>query len=457
MLDEQALADHLVLPQQQEAHINSPRPGIAWVLPESGFQPAIPALKISIKHGLDQTVALFVNGLEVNPLNYEGTEINTERTVAVSRWVGVDLLTGDNQLVADIIGPNGRVADRLVGVTHYADAPVRRELLVERSLLVADGRTRPVVAIRLFDRFGRPARHSSVGAFSVDQPYRSWWAVQNDRENKIVNIGNREPLYTVGRDGIALLELEPTTQSGMATLRLKFDNQHVQEITTWLKPQPRDWILVGFGEGTAGYNTLKNNLTVAAQAGQKNGYYEDGRLAFFAKGRVKGEYLLTIAYDSARDKREAKRRFATEVDPNAYYTLYGDNSEQRFEAPSQRKLYLKLERNQFVALFGDYSTGLSTTDLSRYERRLNGVKTEYYGQNFTVSAFAAETDQSFVRDEIQGDGTSGLYRLTGTPIIGNSETIRIEVRDRFDTGTVLSSQTLSRFLDYNLDPFNGTL
>ena len=196
---------------------------------------------------------------------------------------------------------------------------------------------------------------------------------------------------------------------------------------------------------------------MAAQAGQKNGYYEDGRLAFFAKGRVKGEYLLTIAYDSARDKREAKRRFATEVDPNAYYTLYGDNSEQRFEAPSQRKLYLKLERNQFVALFGDYSTGLSTTDLSRYERRLNGVKTEYYGQNFTVSAFAAETDQSFVRDEIQGDGTSGLYRLTGTPIIGNSETIRIEVRDRFDTGTVLSSQTLSWFIDYNLDPFNGTL
>lgn len=457
MLDEQALADHLTPPKQLEAHINSQAPGIGWVLPEAEFRPAIPALKISIKHALDQTVALFINGLEVNPLNFEGTEINTGRSVAVSRWVGVDLLTGSNRLVADIIGADGRVLDRLVRTVHYAGAPIRGELLGELSLLIADGRTRPVLAVRLYDRFGQPARHSSVGAFSIDQPYRSWWAVENDRKNKIVNIGNREPLYTVGRDGIALIELEPTTTSGMATLRLKFDQHREQELTTWLKPQPRDWILVGFGEGTVGYNTLKKNATAATRAGYDNGYYDEGRLAFFAKGRIKGEYLLTLAYDSARDSEDAKRRFETEIDPNEYYTLYADNSEQRFEASSQRKLYVKLERNQFVALFGDYGTGLSTTELGRYERRFNGFKTDYHGQNLLFSAFASETEQSFVRDELQGDGTSGLYRLSSAPIIGNSETIRIEVRDRFDTANVLSSTTLSRFLDYNLDPFNGTL
>ncbi len=457
MLNEQALADHLTAPKQLEPHINSHAPGIGWVLPAAEFRPAIPALKISIKHGLDQSVALFINGLEVNPLNFDGTEVNTSRNVAVSRWVGVDLLTGANQLVADIIGADGRVADRLLRTVHYAGAPVRGELLGESSLLVADGRTRPVIAVRLYDRFGQPARHSSVGAFAVDQPYRSWWSVENDRKNKIVNIGNREPLYTVGRDGIALIELEPTTTSGMATLRLKFDQQREQELTTWLKPEPRDWILVGFGEGTVGYNTLKKNTLAATQAGENSGYYDDGRLAFFAKGRIKGEYLLTLAYDSARDRNDASRQFQTEINPNAYYTLYADNSEQRFEAPSQRKLYVKLERNQFVALFGDYSTALSTTELSRYERRFNGFKTEYHGQNLLLSAFASETEQSFVRDELQGDGTSGLYRLSSAPIIGNSETIRIEVRDRFDTAVVLSSTTLSRFLDYNLDPFNGTL
>jgi hypothetical protein len=71
--------------------------------------------------------------------------------------------------------------------------------------------------------------------------------------------------------------------------------------------------------------------------------------------------------------------------------------------------------------------------------------------------FVSETDQTFVRDEIQGDGTSGLYRLSTAPIIGNSDTIRIEVRDRFDSAIVLSSQTLDRFLDYNIDNFDGSL
>ncbi|MDX1508357.1 MAG: hypothetical protein R3358_08760, partial [Woeseiaceae bacterium] len=65
--------------------------------------------------------------------------------------------------------------------------------------------------------------------------------------------------------------------------------------------------------------------------------------------------------------------------------------------------------------------------------------------------------QSFRRDEIRGDGTSGLYRLSAAPIIANSDAVRIEVRDRLDSGQVLSSTTLVRFLDYNLDPLNGTI
>ena len=457
MLDRQAMTDHLTPPVELEAHINSHAPGVDWVLPDADFQPAIPAVRISIKHELDQTIALFINGLEVNPLNFDGTEINTERNVAVSRWVGVDLLEGSNPIVADIIGADGRVADRLTREVHYAGPAVRAELLPESSALLADGKSRPLLAVRLYDRFGKPARHSSVGAFTVDAPYRSWWAVQNDRENKLVHIGDREPMFTVGDDGIAYIELEPTTQSGLATVRLKLENQREQELSAWLKPQPRDWIMVGFGEGTIGYNTLRDNVSAAISAGQEDGYYEDGRVAFFAKGQIRGEYLLTLAYDSAKDRDIERLGFRTEINPNDYYTLYADNTEQRFEAPSQRKLYVKLEREQFVALFGDYATGLSTTELARYERRFNGLKSEYFGENVGYTAFAAESDQGFVRDEIQGDGTSGLYRLSAAPMIANSETIKLEVRDRFDSAVVVSSQTLTRFLDYNLDPFDGSL
>lgn len=457
MIDEKAMAEHLTAPVQLEPHINSHKPGVEWVLPRDDYQPPIPAVSISVKHELDQTVALFANGLEVSPLNFEGTEVNTERNVAVSRWTGVDLLEGSNPLVADIIGANGLVAERLTREVHYAGTAVRAELLAESSVLIADGRTRPLVAVQLFDRFGRPARHSSVGAFSVDAPYRSMWAVQNDRENKIVHVNNREPVYSVGDNGVAYIELEPTTQSGLATVRLRLENQREQEMSVYLKPQPRDWIMVGFGEGTVGYNTLKKNAEAATRAGQEEGYYDEGRVAFFAKGQIKGEYLLTLAYDSAKKRREERLGFQTEINPNEYYTLYADNTEQRFEAPSQRKLYVKLERNQFVALFGDYSTGLSTTELSRYERRFNGLKSEFYGANLGYTVFAAESNQSFVRDELQGDGTSGLYRLSSSPVLANSETIRLETRDRFDSALVLETRTLTRFLDYNLDPFDGSL
>ena len=271
------------------------------------------------------------------------------------------------------------------------------------------------------------------------------------------NVGRREPTYRVGEDGIALIELAPTTHSGEALLIFKFNSRRQQELRTWLSPQPRDWILVGFAEGTAGYNTLSDNQVAAVDAGFDEGYYDDGRVAFFAKGQVKGEYLLTLAYDSARDRDQSRTQFETQVDPDAYYTLYADKSEQRFEAASQRKLYVKLERKQFFALFGDFDTGLSFTELSRYERRFNGLKSGFRGQNVGYTVFAAETDQSFVRDELRGDGTSGLYFLSSAPIIGNSETIRIEVRDRFDTGHVISSDTLTRHLDYNLDVLNGSI
>jgi hypothetical protein len=132
---------------------------------------------------------------------------------------------------------------------HYAGAAVRGELLEESSILTADGRTRPVLAFRFYDRFGEPARHSSIGAFSVNQPYRSWWQVEYDRTNKLVTLGSREPLYTIGRDGVAYIELEPTTDSGMVTVTLKFENQREHEVRSYLKSAVRDWIMVGFGEG----------------------------------------------------------------------------------------------------------------------------------------------------------------------------------------------------------------
>jgi hypothetical protein len=442
---------------QKVPPIDTLKPGISMLLPEKSFAPAIASTKVAIKHAPGQTVELRLNGALVSNLNFEGVAENSAGTVAVSRWIGVDLLDGANEFVATVWNADGGKAKGIRRTINFAGMPIRAELVAEASNLIADGKTNPVVAVRLFDRTGKPSRMGIVGNFRIEGPYRTAWEVENDRQNPLVQISERSPTYRVGEDGIALLELAPTTHTGEVTIVLPFGNYRRQEIRAWLTPAKRDWILVGFAEGTGGYNTLKDNMLAAAEAGHEEGYYDDGRVAFFAKGSIKGDYLLTVAFDSARDRDQARDRFNTVIDPNAYYALYADTAEQRYEAASQRKIYVKLERNQFFALFGDYETGLSVTDLARYQRRFNGLKSEYRGQNVGYTAFAAETDQSFNRDEIRGDGTSGLYQLNNAPIIANSELVRIEVRDRFDSGVVLSSQTLSNFLDYNLDTLTGTL
>src|SRR6185503_7151664 len=130
---------------------------------------------------------------------------------------------------------------------------------------------------------------------------------------------------------------------------------------------------------------------------------------------------------------------------------------QRYDAATQHHLYVKLERPQFYALFGDFDTGLTQTELARYSRSLSGFKSEYGGEKFSYKAFAANTSQRFVRDEIQGDGTSGLYRLSGQHIVINSEKIAIETRDRFHSQEVVETHSLLRHIDYDIDYTNGTL
>lgn len=442
---------------QIEPALESLKPGTGFMLPRNDFSPAIPATKVSVKHRPGQKVKLTVNNQPVSALNFDATVVNQSNSVAVSRWRTVDLQDGVNEIRATVVNADGDIQKTLKRTIHFTGAPARAEIVTELSDLYADGKTPPVIAIRLYDRSGKTARPGMVGGFSVSSPYRSRWDVEASRENKLVTIGQREATYRIGEGGIAYIELAPTTRTGELTISLKFENFREQEVRTWLKPAQRDWILVGFAEGTAGHSTLADNAIAAAEAGHEDGYYDEGRVAFFAKGQVKGEFLLTLAFDSDRDRDKSRERFQTVVNPNDFYPLYADVSEQRFEAASQRKLYVKLERNQFYALFGDYSTGLSVTDLARYERRFNGVKSEYRGENVGYTVFAAETDQAFMRDEIRGDGTSGLYRLSRAPIIENSEQIRIEVRDRIDSGQVVSSRNMTRFLDYNIDSLNGTL
>jgi uncharacterized repeat protein (TIGR01451 family) len=441
----------------QSFDIEALTPGIRWLTPEADAVPAIASIKIAIQHDPKQTAELALNGVPVNKLNYDGVVFNDAGTVGVSRWRGVDLTDGDNELSAKIFDASGEVVWNAKRTVHYGGSPVRAEIDKEASRLVADGRTRPVIALRMFDKYGKPARSGTIANFSVDSPYRSWWEVEQLNDNQILATGSREPQVEVRENGLALLELEPTTVSGNAVVRLRFNERQSDEYKVWLSPAARDWILVGIAEGTAAHNTISGNMETASAADREEGFEDGGRVAFFAKGRIKGDFLLTMAYDSAREKEDARDRLQGAIEPDRYYLLYGDGTEQRFEAASQNKLYLKIERRQFVALFGDFDTGFTVTELTKYNRSLSGLRTDFAGERISVSGFAARTDTGLVQDELQGDGTSGLYHLSRSPIVIGSDKVRIEIRDRFEYTRVVETQELSRFIDYDLDYERGTV
>ena len=317
------------------------------------------------------------------------------------------------------------------------------------------------------DEHGFPMRANTDGYFTIENGLYSI-KTQNNDEDLLSDLNEnrtRGYQYQIEDGGIARIELNPTTQSGEIKLNLEFNSSRknksdtkrkTTEISAWLKPALREWIMVGIAEGTLAHKRLSGNMRALKDLDKSDKFSKRGRVAFFAKGQVKGKYLLTIAYDTHKTDREVGSQLNGNIDPDAFYTIYADNSNSQYDAPSSEKLFLKLERNNFYALFGDYQTDMTITELAKYQRTLSGIKTEYQGERYSYKAFVSETSNNHHREEIPGDGTSGLYYLNNK-IIRNSETITIETRDRFRSDKILTSQELSRYQDYNIDYDDGTL
>lgn len=435
------------------------QPGIEWLHPQASFQAALPAIKVAIKTLPGQKIALKINGQDANPLNYDGVVQNTAKTVSLSTWSGVIINEGDNKLEVTITDIDGKAVLLETRMIHFSSGPIKAVFVPEKSRLSADGKTKPILAIRFLDKDNKPARRGMIGSYQLNTPYESASLHELMQRTKLLTTLNNNPTYEIGDDGVTLIELAPTTQTGEVIMNFEFSQQHKQEIRTWLTPGQRDWILVGFGQGTIGHKELSGNVQALKDAGVDDQLFDQNQLAFYAKGTVKGEYLITAAYDTAKQSGSSGSiaNLKQVIDPNRYYTLYADATQPYYDAASASKLYIKVERKQFYAMFGDFDTGLTVTELSRYSRTVNGIKSEFKSDKFGYNAFATQTNQGYIHDEIPGEGTSGLYHLSRKSIIENTDKIRIDVRDRFQSQVIVSSTTLTRFLDYDIDYILGTV
>lgn len=419
-----------------------------WVYPETTRTPSSHSVNIGIAHPQRHSVELSLNGQPVSGLNFSGRDSAATGPAAISRWRGLDILDGENTFIARIKSPTGEIVDTLEESIWYVVDSQRARLVQDQSDLVADGITAPIIAVRIEDAAGRPVHKGRTVRVDVSDPYFLEIDTQFEAEAAIsantLNIG-----VTVGPDGVARIALQPTLKTGRARLTVHLDNGRTQDIDVYLTPEKRDWIVVGLAEGHTGLQKLDGNTSGSDTI-------RDGRVAFFAKGLVKGDWLLTLAVDTAKRRGDRDGTiFEDYIDPNAYYTLYGDQSYQYSDAESRYPVYVKLEKDTYQLLFGDFNTDLDETELGRYVRRLSGLKGIYAGKYASGTGFVAETNQNFVKDEIAADGTSGPYRLSVQGTVRNSELITVETRDRERPDIVVDVRNYTRNLDYEIDYFTG--
>ncbi|UAB79821.1 TonB-dependent receptor [Erythrobacter sp. SCSIO 43205] len=428
-----------------------------WLAPALDENPRAPVVKVAIRHRKGQTVRLFAEGEEVSPVAFDGTLEASDGNYAVSLWRGIPLLDERTKLSAQVYNSFGGLNQTIEREVFFTSQPAKVELDEAQSSLIADGQTKPVVAVRITDRQGRPVREGVSGRLIINQPYQSAALVDTQQLQQLTRSSNLDARWVIeGSDGVARIELAPTMISGRLELEFSFDNEGVERrefVTAWIAPGDVEWTIIGLAEGSVGARTVADRMETGE--GFDSDLGKNARVALYAKGRVLGRYLVTLAYDSA--KQEDQQPLLGALDPNAYYTVFGDGSSRRFDAASREKLYLRVESSRFNAVYGDFQTGFTQTKLGRYQRTATGLTAQARLGDASIEGFAAKIGSTFQRDEFQGNGLSGPYTLSARDIIANSETVMIEVRDRFRSEIIVSSQRLNRFSDYDIDLLSGTI
>jgi len=263
---------------------------------------------------------------------------------------------------------------------------------------------------------------------------------------------------------------------GPQQVSVKIQNDHGEglDFTRNLTIATEDSFFVGLADFTAGARGTGGpiDLVSGETPDQTRRDFVNGHLAFYYKGLVQGQWLLTAAADTqdqaARDlfsnfARKDPEDLLRRIDPTRYYPVYGDDSTTVQDAPTAGKFYVRLEKGDSSVLWGDFQTQLTGTDFIQFSRTLYGLDIRYRSPETTAlgekksaaDAFWADPGTLQSRQEFRGTGGS-LYYLQNQDISVGSEQVWMEVRDR-DSGLVLSVTPLVPVQDYDINYLQGRI
>ena len=218
--------------------------------------------------------------------------------------------------------------------------------------------------------------------------------------------------------------------------------------------------MVGLAEGELGFHEIEGNYRTLGEDDQfRETFYQNGRVAFYLKGKIKGAFLVTASVDTDnRDTDKNLSRLFTNLDPDAYYPVYGDASLLDYSArDSQERFFILVEADRSFFQYGSINTDFKDAELVQYNRTLSGAKghfetlstTKYGDPKAGLTVMNAFQRQLADHNEFFGTGGS-IYYLKNRLVVEGSDKLRIEVRDKIQNIAIVSKD-LVEGEDYEID------
>lgn len=354
---------------------------------------------------------------------------------------------------------------------------------VDQDSLPADGQTPAHLSISVLDYKGQPVKGETVitveaSGGRIQLPGAAtdeFGPGRTDRDR--ITPGTQVKVVDGKADVLLLAPYQPQD----VTVRITAGRAQAQGVISFV-PELREMLAVGLVEGIIHFDGKSPFQLSGAQRGDGfeqeinswarssgNGkLYGAVRSAFFLKGKIKGDALLTMAYDSDKD---TSARLFRDVRPDAYYPVYGDASIKGFDAQSVSKLYVRIDKDKSYLLYGDFNTGdgfsqqtgggsvanLRKRDLGNYSRSINGARGHYDKDGILVNAFVTKDTLVQLVQEFAAQGTSGPFAVSKANAVVGSEKVEIVTRDRYQPAVILTVQSLQRYSDYTFEPFSGRI
>ncbi len=430
--------------KKKETDIKPPKEIVYGILyPEKDQVQTQQTTDIKINIPYNKKYQLFVNNREV-PKSKVGEKIVDKDLNLISvKYINVKLQKGVNEIRLKV---GDKEYKRQITVSDEV-SKLRVNVFPEKP--PADGKTPAYVSIELLDKDGVPIKNTTFIEVYVDKG-----DIWDETTGEWIRFGDG-PLKVKAYSGKAVLKLSPASTTEERRLKVWYGEIY-KEFTVRFYPEKRPWIVVGNLEGGIGIGDTKNNPDQSKMPFKhKDGTRLEGKASVFAKGSVK-DYTITARYQTEKPDDVLMNQNIPGSETDTTYPVYGDDSEQYFEARSKNRLFLKVEKDLSYAMFGDYNTNIgSDLEFNRYNRTFNGIDMNLQKEkDYRLQGFVTKNSQEQLKEELQGKGISGPYFLKN-PVREYSERIWIETRDRFNPNIVLQRKELHRFTDYTINYEEG--